>query len=387
MIPEETDDDILLMYKILDGSIGANFGDLKDPRREGKQHHKLIHILFITILATLAGANNLKEVALYATRKQKWLESFLHLTHGVPCYVTFWWIFVLLKPSDLEKCFLKWVQSMVALSGDEVVAIDGKALRGTAQKDKANSFVHMVSAWASQSGFTLGQLKVDTKSNEITAIPKLLDVIDIEGATVTIDAMGCQTDIASKIIEKGANYVLALKGNQGNLHDELENFFEQAEGVNFLGVSHDVAISEEDGHGRTEKREVYVTSDIDWLPQKDEWANLQTIIMIKSHRLIPGKPGSIERRFYISSLPPSAAKLGAIVRKHWGIENKVHWLLDVAFREDSLKAKVGNIAENTSIIRRIALNLLKRDTTIKAGIEAKRKVAAWDDSYLVRLLL
>jgi predicted transposase YbfD/YdcC len=240
-------------------------------------------------------------------------------------------------------------------------------------------------AWAANNRLTLGQLKVDGKSNEITAIPKLLDIIDVEGTIVTIDAMGCQTEIATKIIDKGANYILALKGNQGLLSDEIENYFNQAEIVNYEEIKVDAIGSKSCGHGRIEKREIYATDEIEWLPQKSKWKNLKSIVMIISERTCEGKT-TIEKRYYISSLPANALKIGNAVRKHWGIENEAHWVLDVAFREDELKANAGNISENTSLLRRIALNMLRQEKSAKCGIEIKRQAAGWDNAYLLKII-
>lgn len=367
-------------------SLEESFGELADYRRQGSVSYLLIDILFITICAVISGANTLKAVALYAERKGSWLSKILQLPDGVPSYSTFWTVFALLDPHALEKCFVEWVQSKVRLKDGDVICIDGKALRGTAGAGQPHSFVHIVSAWAATHQLTLGQLKVDGKSNEITAIPKLLDVLDIEGTTVTIDAMGCQTDIAGKIVEKGADYVLALKGNQGTLADEVENYFAQAEAINFEGVECDALGSKEVGHGRTELREIYVTENIDWLPQKDKWQNLKSIIMVRSERIVSGQPPSYERRYYISSLPARALEIANIIRKHWGIENKVHWILDVAFREDEQNADAGNIAENMSLIRRISLNLLKQEKSAKCGMEIKRQMAGWDNEYLLKVI-
>jgi len=367
-------------------SLEEYFGVEGDYRRQGSISHRLIDILFITICAVISGANNLKAVAIYAERKEKWLTEILSLTEGVPSYTTFWTVFALLDPLVLEKSFISWVQSKFDLQREDIINIDGKAQRGTVKKGHPHSFVHIVSAWAAKSHLTLGQLKVDGKSNEITAIPKLLDLLDVEGSVVTIDAMGCQTGIADKIVSKGADYVLALKGNQEALADEVENYFIQAEAHNFEGIKCDAVGSKEVGHGRIEKREIYVTEDIDWLPQKDNWRNLKSIIMVKSERLLPGKPPSIERRYYISSLSASALKIANVIRKHWGIENQAHWILDVGFREDEQNADAGNIAENTSLMRRLALNLLKQEKTAKCGIEIKRQMAAWDNEYLLKVI-
>jgi len=367
-------------------SLEDPFGEVKDYRRQGSIKYRLLDILFITICAVLCGANDLKAVAAYAIRKRKWLRDILDLTEEVPSYLTFWTVFALLDAIVLEKCFTRWVQSKLGLRLSGVVSIDGKAQRGTIKLGHSHSFVHIVSAWAAENHLTLGQLKVEEKSNEIVAIPQLLDMIDVAGTTVTVDAMGCQTDIATKIVEKGADYVLALKGNQSSLCDEVRNYFEQAEAISFECLEHDMVSSIIQGHGREEKREVYVTSDIEWLPQRASWAKLQTIVMVKSTRQVQGKEASMESRFYISSLPPSAVKMSETIRAHWGIENQAHWILDVAFREDEQNANAGNIAENMSMIRRIALNLIKQEKTAKFGVEIKRQMCGWDEEYLLKVI-
>lgn len=365
-------------------SIKESFGELEDYRRQDSVIHLLIDILFITICAVISGANNLKAVAVYAMHKRNWLFQVLEINE-LPSYTTFWTVFALLDPASLEQCFVQWVQSKLKLTTDGVVSIDGKAQRGTAKKGSPHSFVHIVSAWAATHHLTLGQLKVDGKSNEITAIPKLLDTIDIEGTIVTIDAMGCQTNIAEKIVKKNADYILALKGNQQSLVDEVENYFTQADAINFEGVECDALGSKEKGHGRIEKREIYVTEDIDWLPQKESWSNLKSIIMVKSERILPSQMPSIEKRYYISSLPACALKIANAIRQHWGIE-QTHWILDVAFREDEQNADAVNIAENMSLIRRIALNMLKQEKSAKCGIEIKRQAAGWDNEYLLKVI-
>ena len=384
---DDLDQDSSIAFR---NSLKEHFGDLTDYRRQGSIRYGLIDILFITMCAVISGANDLKAVAMYAQRKQRWLVTILELTEGIPSYTTFWTIFALLSPTALEQSFVQWVQSKLKArnesADDRNVSIDGKAQRGTTKKGKPHSFVHIVSAWATAHQLTLGQLKVDGKSNEITAIPQLLDMIDVEGATITIDAMGCQTAIAEKIVDKGGDYILALKGNQGHLSDEIENYFTQAEHVDFEGVIFDGLGSKNHAHGRIEKREIYITEDIDWLLQKDDWKNFKTIIMIKSERTILAQPTSIERRYYISSLPANALRAANAIRGHWGIENQAHWILDVAFREDEQNANAGNIAENMSMIRRLSLNLLKQDKTAKCGIEIRRQMAGWDDEYLLKIL-
>lgn len=367
-------------------SLEEHFGKKCDYRRQGSVRHRLIDILFITICAVISGANNLKAVAAYADLKQKWLTEILDLKEDVPSYTTLWMVFALLDPLALERSFIDWVRAKFEPREEAIINIDGKAQRGTGKKGKPHSFVHIVSAWASENHLTLGQLKVDGKSNEITAIPKLLDMMDINGMIITIDAMGCQTDIADKIVDNGGDYTLALKGNQGALADEVENYFTQAEAMNFEGIDCDAVGAKEIGHGRIEKREIYVTEDIDWLPQKDEWKNLKSIIMVKSERLLPGQPLTVEKRYYISSLRANALKIANVIRKHWGIENQAHWILDIGFREDEQNADAGNIAENTSLMRRLALNLLKQEKSAKCGIEIKRQMAGWDNDYLLKVI-
>lgn len=371
--------------EIFRDSLFDSFAEVEDPRKLGLSvKHRLDHILFITICAILCGADKLKEVAAYAQSRKSWLSTVLDLPNGVPSYTTFWWVFMMLDPKKFHEGFQKWISFLVKKIEGEVFAIDGKALRGTATKGKPHSFVHLVSVWASSQQLTLGQVKVDGKSNEITAIPKLLEIIDISGATITIDAMGAQTKIVEQIVEKGGDYLIALKGNQSEFHDEVINYFEQAEEVNFEGVDHQVYHMFEKGHGRTEKRTIYATEDIDWLPQKNRWKALKSIILLVSEQEKDGHI-SIERRYYFSSHFANARQIAYDLRSHWGIES-YHWILDVAFKEDSLKAKAGNIAENLSLIRKIGLALLKQDKKTKGGLELKRKKAGWDPEYLLHLL-
>ena len=386
MAEDELDKDESIVFR---RSLEKSFGGLSDYRRNGSVKHCLLDILFITLCAVISGANDLKAVAMYAKRKERWLIDTLELKNGVPSYLTFWTVYAILSPLDLEKCFVKWVETRLIKDQQTIgrqICIDGKAQRGTAKRNAPNSFVHIVSAWASSQHLTLGQLKVDGKSNEITAIPALLDMVDIQGATITIDAMGCQTEIAEKIIGKKGDYILALKGNQGNLSDEVENYFTQADIIGFEGLDCDAIGSQVNAHGRIERREIYITEDVDWIPQKGKWKGLKTIIMVKSERKLPEKTPSLEKRYYISSLPSDALRAANAIRGHWGIENQVHWVLDVAFREDEQNANAGNIAENMSMIRRIALNLLKQEKTAKCGIEIKRQMAGWDEEYLLQVL-
>lgn len=374
---------------IIKATVVQHFGQLTDPRRTNSTTYSLVEIIFITVCAVLCGAEDLDDVATFAQEKQDWLKSFLDNADAVPCYSTFWWIFVLLKPEELERCFVEWVQALVSLKPGENIAIDGKALRGTTDAKNPNSFVHMVSAWGSNSNFTLGQVKVDGKSNEITAIPKLLDMIDIEGALVTIDAIGCQTAIAAKIVDNGGDYILGLKENQPHLYDEVVNYFsqvtddvlEEAE-CQLFETSNKL---EKEKHGRIEKRKVYATGAIDFLPQKDDFKKLQSIVCVYSKRTIEGKT-SEEKRYYISSIQPDPERQGEAIRSHWGIENRVHWILDVTFDEDKLKARTGHIAENLAVVRRIVVNLLKIDKKTKGSIAKKRYKAALNEKYFLEVL-
>ena len=370
--------------------VDQHFGDLTDPRRAKSVRYRLLDIIFITLCAALCGANDLDAVVVYAKEKEAWLKRFLNLSKGVPCYGTFWWVFALLNASELEKCFVKWVRSTVPFKENESIAIDGKALRGTANSDRSNSFIHMVSAWSSSSNFTLAQMKVDGKSNEITAIPELLDAMEIEGAVITIDAIGCQTKITKKIIDNGADYIIGLKENQKKLYDEIVNYFDQVEDDDLENAEclmiETSNVSEKEKHGRIEERKIYTTGAIDFLPQKEEWTGLKSIVCIHSYRDVAGKI-SREKRYYISSLSADPKRQGNCIRSHWGIENRVHWVLDFAFQEDGLKAKAGNIGENMAVMRHMTLNLLKSEKSSKASIPKKRFKAALNEDYLLTLLV
>ncbi|MCE5294630.1 MAG: ISAs1 family transposase [Chlamydiales bacterium] len=375
--------------ELIKDTVNQYFGSLRDPRLTNRTTYSLVDILFVTICAVLCGAEDLEDVATYAQEKREWLQSFLNVSDQIPCYSTFWWTFVLLKPEDLERCFVDWVQALITVQTGETIAIDGKALRGTNDPKRSGSFVHMVSAWGANSNFTLAQVKVDTKSNEITAIPKLLDMMNIEGAVVTIDAMGCQTAITEKIVDSGADYILGLKENQPHLYDEVVNYFSQVvddeleEAECQLFVSENA--SEKEKHGRIEVRKIYTTGAIDFLPQKGNFKKLQSIVCVCSKRTV-GDKTSEEKRYYISSLPSNPERQGDAIRSHWGIENKVHWVLDVAFNEDKLKAKTGYIAENLAVIRHIVVNLLKNDRKTKGSIAKKRFKAALNEGYFMEVL-
>ena len=354
------------------------FAELRDPRVERNREHLLEEILLIAIAAVLSGAESWNDMAEYGKAKQEWLKTFLTLPSGIPSHDTFNRVFAALDPEEMERGFADWVSSIARLTAGEVVAIDGKALCGTREGGK--KIVHMVSAWAEGNGLVLGQRRVDEKSNEITAIPKLLNALELAGTVVTIDAMGCQRDIASRIVEKGANYVLAVKENQGNLLAEVKDSFQM--------LPADAALEEVDcGHGRVEQRKCSVIGDLSLVEKAAEWASLQGLVRIEAERYHKAT-GKTEReiRYYITSLKPDAAKLNRVVRQHWGIENKLHWVLDVGFGEDLSRKRAGHAAQNFSILNRIALNILKQEKTSQRGIKGKRLKAAWDHPYLLKLL-
>jgi predicted transposase YbfD/YdcC len=355
------------------------FAELRDPRVERNREHLLEEILLIAIAAVLSGAESWNDIADYGEAKREWLKTFLTLPSGIPSHDTFNRVFQALDPQEMERGFVAWVSSIARLTAGEVVAIDGKALCGSRESGK-KTLVHMVSAWAEGNGLVLSQRKVDEKSNEITAIPKLLDALELAGTVVTIDAMGCQRSVAEKIIGKKANYVLAVKENQGSLLEGIKDSFRQ------LGAD---AVDEEIdcGHGRVERRRCSVIADLSLLENALEWASLQGLVRIEAERYHKAT-GKTERetRYYITSLTPDAARLNRTVRQHWGIENKLHWVLDVGFGEDLSRKRAGHAAQNFSVLNRIALNMLKQDKNSKRGIKGKRLNAAWDNPYLLKLL-
>jgi predicted transposase YbfD/YdcC len=358
---------------------------LHDPRAQDNQHYELFTLLAIIFCAIVGGANSITAIHRYATAKEKWLKKWLTLEKGIPSYDTFWWLLVRLDPLHTEALFRQWSSTLSKEAIEDQIAIDGKRLKGASNKKKPDSLLHMVSAWSSGRGLVLGQLKTEIKSNEITAIPELIESLDVKDSVITIDAMGCQKEIAKVIISNEADYLLMVKDNQSNLHDEIQNYFDQAELIKFDGVQHEFSAKEENGHGRHEYREVYVTDDIDWLPMKEDWQGLRCIVMLKSYRTIDGNT-SEEKRYYISSLPPMVERIARATRDHWGIENKVHWVLDVDFQEDLSQISTGHAAENFSILRRLSLNVLRLDPDKKKSLKGRREIAGWDDEYMAYLL-
>ena len=355
------------------------FSELRDPRVERTREHLLEEILLMALAAVLSGAGSWNEIEGYSKAKLLWLKSFLKLPSGIPSHDTFNRVISALDPAELEKGFAAWVGSIAKLTAGEVVAIDGKALCGTREAGKA-TLVHMVSAWASANNLVLAQRRVDEKSNEITAIPKLLDALALSGTVVTIDAMGCQKSIAEKIVAKEADYILAVKENQGHLLEEIKDSFQM--------LPADAVAEEIDcERGRVERRRCSVIADLSLLEKAVEWPSLQGLVRIEAERYHKAT-GRTERetRFYITSLKPQAERLNRAIRQHWSIENKLHWALDVSFGEDLDRKRVGNAAQNFSLLNRIALNLLQQDKTTKLGIKGKRLKAGWDNDYLLQIL-
>lgn len=367
-------------------SISDFFRNLKDPRIKRTKRHLLHDILTIAILAMICGAEGWEDMEVFGEAKETWLRTFLSLEHGIPCADTFRRVFAAIDPKQFEACFMKWIQHLAKDITGKVVAIDGKTLRRSYDKAAKKSALHLVHAYASECQLLLGQVATSEKSNEITAIPELLGLLDIQGAIVTIDAMGCQRKIAKDIVAKEANYVLSLKGNQGALEKEVSEFFTDA--LSDEKTKKNLAYSETtDGdHGRVEVRKVYVTQDISWFEDKKEWAQLSSFIRVESERYVEGKT-TIEIRHFISSLKESdAARFLHIIRSHWAVENNLHWSLDVALGEDACRIRKDHAPRNLSLLRKMALTMLKRNTKLKRGIKAKSKLAGWDHDFLLNTL-
>ena len=370
----------------LAGSIVEYFTAVPDPRMERTRLHELADILALSLIAVVCGADSFVAIEQFGRAKQDWLRIFLGLRNGIPSHDTIGRVFAALNPTALAEAFRAWAATVARLTRGEVVAIDGKTLRRSFREAGSTAFVHMVSAWATSNRVVLGQVKTDEKSNEITAIPRLLKLLAIDGCLVTIDAMGCQKDIAKGIVEAHADYLLSVKDNQPTLAVEIAALFEHARrDVAALGV--DFHETRNTGHGRTEVRRCWTTTLVESLSQQDQWSNLGSLAMIESERTVDDGKTSTERRYYICSrkkLPATRALSAA--RSHWGIENELHWVLDVAFREDDCRVRVGYAAENFAVIRHLALNLLKSVPGTKVGIKTRRLRAGWDENFLLRVL-
>jgi predicted transposase YbfD/YdcC len=356
------------------------FGQIEDHRSHINQLHNLVDILLIGIVSVISGAETWSQMVGFAKSKEPFLRSFLELPNGIPSKVTINRVFSAIDSDQFESCFIEWVNSISDLSKGQIIAIDGKTIRGAKSHGK-KSPIHMVSAWACESNLVLGQVKTAEKSNEITAIPQLLDLIDISGQTITIDAMGTQKEIAEKIIKNDANYILAVKGNQAKLLEEIEDEFK-------FVTQLESSVHQDIGHGRIETRTCSVISDFQFIENKNKWKNLTSIIRIESIREFKNSDKETEKstRYYISNLESKPSEFQKSIRSHWAIENKLHWTLDVAFSEDASRKRAGNAAQNYSILLKIALNLLKNETSKKLSMRSKRLEAGWNNDYLLKIL-
>jgi predicted transposase YbfD/YdcC len=364
--------------------LSDHFMGLTEPRR-GKVTHPLLTIVTIAVCAVICGADDFVAIAHFGRLKRKWLEKFLDLTNGIPSHDRFNQVLAAIRPAEFEKCLLSWISALHEITDGQLIAIDGKTLRRSYDRASGKSAIHMVSAWASANHISLGQVVVDEKSNEITAIPKLLEMLEIKGSLVTIDAMGCQVAIAQKIVNQEANYVLAVKGNQPTLHDGVVTHFAVHLADSNVFKGRDFHRTTEQAHGRKTEREYFVCAVPDDLPDRSRWPQLRAIGMTVNHTIRDGQE-TIEGRYYILSRKLTAKQFGAAVRGHWSVENNLHWQLDVTFREDECRIRLGHADTNFSLLRRAALSLLKNEQTAKIGVKNKRLSAALDENYLLKVL-
>ena len=363
-------------------SITRHFAELQDPRIDRTKKHSLQDILVIALCAVLGGADSWDDVEQFGRSKRDWFARFLALPNGIPSHDTFGRVFAALNPKEFQRCFFAWMNAVCERCGLKRLQVDGKALKGSAAKGKG--CLHLVSVWAAENGLTLGQEAVEAHSNEIPAIPKLLATPDLAGAIVTIDAMGCQKEIVKAIRQEKGDYVLAVKQNQETLYQDVVACIDEAVASDCVGVKHDLHLTSEEGHGRREERTYVVIHEPDGLTTKHEWEGLEAIVLVHRRRWV-GQKYSEEPHYYISSAALSAEEMAGSIRGHWGIENGLHWVLDVVFREDHSRVKDRNAAENLAMLRRVAVSLLKQDKS-KGSLKGKRKRAGWDEDFLLHLL-
>lgn len=367
-------------------TIADHFADIKDPRIERTKQHKLIDIITIAICAVICGADTWVGIETYGKAKRNWLKKFLDLPNGIPSHDTFARVFARIEPQQFQQCFLSWIKSVATITDGEVIAIDGKQLRHSFDRKEGQSAISMVSAWATSNRLVLGQRQVDKKSNEITAIPELIKVLDIAGCIITIDAMGCQREIVKTIVQKEGDYIIALKENQKSLYESVDKLFKEAIKARCEGFHASHYSTREYSHGREEIRHYLMLSDIsNQIDPNQKWHKFQSIGMVESVRIVNGET-TVETRYYISSLDHDAKLFGQSVRSHWGIENSLHWILDVALREDDSRIRKDNAPENFAVLRHIAVNLLGQDKSQNFGIKNKQFLAAMDDNYLAKIL-
>lgn len=369
-------------------ALGRYFGELDDPRVDRTRLHKFIDILVIGICTVICGGDDYASMAAFGRAKEAWLRTILELPNGIPSHDTFWRVFSALDAEQFQDCFLEWMAAINDATNGEIIALDGKQLRRSHDKSNGKAAIHMVSAWATSNRLVLGQVKVDEKSNEIKAIPELLERLDLQGCLVTIDAMGCQVDIADCVVEKEGDYLFSLKGNQSNLHEDVVLLFDDLEESDFSAYDYDYAKTVDKDHGRIEVRHCWTIVDpklIQHMRGADRFRALHTIVRVRSERYV-GDKHSVEDRHFIGSATPLATEALRATRAHWHVENSLHWVLDIAFREDESRLRKGNGPQNFAVLRHIALNLLKQEKSTKLSLRAKRKRAAWDPNYLPTVL-
>jgi predicted transposase YbfD/YdcC len=371
-----------------DLSIMSYFADMEEPRSGQNITHPLLNIVTIAMLGVICGADGWVDIERYGNAKKEWLGSFLDLEKGIPSHDTFGRVFRWLDEAVFQACFVKWAASLCQQTQGQLVALDGKKLRRSQQRRKGRDGIWMVSAWASENRLVLGQKKVDDKSNEITAIPELLAQLDITGCIVTLDALNTQTAIAQQIVDGGADYVLAVKANQGTLYEDLSILFESFEYDYYQDVVYETAQKQNTGHDRQEYRQIWIVSKPeyrDFLRRGKLWVNLKSLIKLVTVRVTPHKTET-SSRYFISSWQASAQHFMTAIREHWQIENGLHWVLDIAFREDESRIRKDHAPQNMAVLRHLALNLLKQETSVKVGMAAKRKMAGWDNRYLLKVV-
>ena len=364
----------------------SHFSNLPDPRIDRKKKYPLIEIIFLVVAGTISGCEGWKSIKDFGEVKLKWLRKFFPYANGIPVDDTLARVMERLNTKAFQACFIEWISSAIKSVGGDIVPIDGKTLRRSHDKGRDKSAIHMVSAWSTSHGVVLGQEKTSEKSNEITAIPALLEVLELKGCIVTLDAMGCQKEIVEKIGAKKADYVVALKGNQSSFYEDVKDYFETSLAESFHSVSHDFYEENDMGHGRLELRQCWVISAKQpYFEERKNWKNLTSIAMVISERDL-GDKKTREIRFFISSLKPDAKQILSAVRQHWAVENSLHWVLDMTFREDESRVRRGQSAENLAIVRHMALNVLKKDKSIAASTKRKKLLAAFDDKFRTTLI-